>query len=267
MSGSFLASGLYRTFRWLRHLVHVPYYVRALVRSNEIWLTVLSACVGVLAGMSVWVMTRSTLYAHRVLYALHNDGRLSGLVSLSPWRTVLMPCLGGAVLGLFGLALARRFSHRPVDPIEANALRGGRMSVRDSAIVAFQTFLSNGSGASLGLEAGFTQIAAALGSGCGRLFRVRRADLRILVGCGAGGAIAAAFNAPIAGAFYAFELVIGTYSLVNLAPVAVASIAAVGTGHLLGGMSATVPLLPHGRLRRVRPCPFWHWVFSAVWSG
>jgi len=243
-----LASGFRRTFDWLRHVVHVPYYVRALVRSNEIWLTVLAAGIGILAGLSVWVMTRSTLYAHRVLYALHNDGRLSGLASLSPWRTVLMPCLGGLVLGAFGVMLARRFSHRPVDPIEANALRGGRMSVRDSAIVAFQTFLSNGSGASLGLEAGFTQIAAALGSRCGRLFRVRRSDLRILVGCGAGGAIGAAFNAPIAGAFYAFELVIGTYSLVNLAPVAVAAVAAVGTAHFLGGVSTTLTLLPHAPL-------------------
>ena len=229
-------------------MVHVPYYVRALVRSNEIWLTVLSSCVGVLAGLSVWIMTRATLMAHRVLYNLHNDGRLSGLATLDPWRCVLVPCLGGLVLGGFGLLVARRFRHRPVDPIEANALHGGRMSVRDSAIVAFQTFLSNGSGASLGLEAGFSQIAAALGSRCGAIFRVRRADMRILVGCGAGGAIGAAFNAPIAGAFYAFELVIGTYSLVNLAPVAVASISAVGIVRLLGGVTATVTLLPHESL-------------------
>ncbi len=253
MSGSFLASGFSRTVRGLalkrlRLGVPVPYYVRALVRSNEIWLTVLSSCVGALAGICVWLMTCSTLAAHRWLYALHNDGRLSGLASLAPWRTLVMPCLGGLVLGLFGLLIAKRFRHRPVDPIEANALHGGRMSVRDSTIVAFQTFLSNGSGASLGLEAGFTQIAAALGSFCGRLFRVRRADLRILVGCGAGGAIGAAFDAPIAGAFYAFELVIGTYSLVNLAPVAVACIAAVGTAHLLGGVSTTLSLLPHPQL-------------------
>lgn len=226
-------------------MVHVPYYARALVRSNEIWLTVLSCCVGALAGLSVWVMTHATLLAHRILYDLHNDGRLSGLTVLAPWRRVLVPCLGGLVLGGVGVLVARRFRHRPVDPIEANALHGGGMSLRDSAIVALQTFLSNGCGASLGLEAGFSQIAAAFGSRCGTLFRVRRADMRILVGCGAGGAIGAAFNAPIAGAFYAFELVIGTYSLVNLAPVAVASISAVGVARLLGGVTATVTLLPH----------------------
>ncbi|MDR6183985.1 CIC family chloride channel protein [Asaia bogorensis NBRC 16594] len=248
-----MGSGFHRTarrqaFKRIRHRVHVPYYALALVRSNEIWLTVLSSCVGIFAGLSVWLMTRATLLAHRLLYDLHNDGRLSGLDRLDPWRTVLMPCLGGLALGMFGLIVARRYRHRPVDPIEANALHGGRMSVRDSAIVAFQTFMSNGCGASLGLEAGFSQIAAALGSRCGALFRVRRADMRILVGCGAGGAIGAAFDAPLAGAFYAFELVIGTYSLVNLAPVAIASISAVGVVRLLGGVTATVTMLPHAAL-------------------
>jgi CIC family chloride channel protein len=86
---------------------------------------------------------------------------------------------------------------------------------------------SNGVGASVGLEAGYTQIGAALASRAGRSFRVRRNDLRLLVGCGAAGAIAAAFNAPLAGAFYAFELVIGTYTLAALAPVIIASIVAV----------------------------------------
>ena len=68
---------------------------------------------------------------------------------------------------------------------------------------------------------------AATASALGRAFRVRRNDLRLLVGCGAAGAIAAAFNAPLTGAFYAFELVIGTYSLATLAPVVMSAICAV----------------------------------------
>ena len=62
---------------------------------------------------------------------------------------------------------------------------------------------------------------------------MRRNDLRLLVGCGAAGAIAAAFNAPLTGAFYAFELVIGTYSLATLAPVVVAAITAVSVVRVL----------------------------------
>ena len=79
-------------------------------------------------------------------------------------------------------------------------------------------------GASVGLEAGYTQLASGIASRIGRAFRLRRADLRILVGCGAAGGIAGAFGAPLAGAFYAFELVIGNYSVTSLAPVAIAAL-------------------------------------------
>ena len=149
------------------------------------------------------------------------------MVELNPIRTVAVPTLGGLLIGLLGLVIVRYRPRRAVDPIEANALYGGRMSLNDSLIVVVQTILSNGVGASVGLEAGYTQIGSALASRFGRMFRVRRNDLRLLVGCGAAAAIAGAFNAPLTGAFYAFELVIGTYSLGTFAPVAVAAIVAV----------------------------------------
>ncbi len=146
-----------------------------------------------------------------------------------------MPILGGLLMGALGLALARWWPRRATDPIEANALYGGQMSVIDSLIVVVQCMISNGGGASVGLEGGYAQIGGAFGSKSGRSFRVRRSDLRVLVGCGAGGAIAAAFNAPLTGAFYGFELVIGTYTLATLAPVVMSAIAAVLTDRLLTG--------------------------------
>ncbi|HEY2758609.1 MAG TPA: chloride channel protein, partial [Pseudolabrys sp.] len=77
---------------------------------------------------------------------------------------------------------------------------------------------------SVGLEAGYTQLASGIASWLGRSFRLRRGDLRTLVGCGAAAAIAGAFGAPLGGAFYAFELVIGTYSIASLAPVGMAAL-------------------------------------------
>ena len=148
---------------------------------------------------------------------------------------MLVPAIGGLLLGLSGLALARWWPRRAVDPIEANALYGGQMSMRDSIVLVGQTMLSNGVGASIGLEAGFAQIGSAVASKAGRGFRVRRNDLRLLVGCGAGAAIAAAFNAPLTGAFYGFELIIGTYTLATLAPVVMSAICAVSVMRLLTG--------------------------------
>ncbi|MFW7268096.1 chloride channel protein [Gluconacetobacter sp. Hr-1-5] len=228
---------------------YVPRLLRALVRADELWLVVLAACVGCGAGVLVSVMNHATLLAHRLLFAAPGEGRISGLAAIIPLRAVLVPTLGGLALGLLGIFIARWAPGRPVDPIEANALHGGRMSMRDSAIVALQTVLSNAVGASVGLEAGFSQIGAATGSRLGRMFRVRREDLRLLVGCGAAGAIGAAFDAPLAGAFYAFELVIGTYSLANLAPVAAASICAIGVTRLLHSAAPGVTVVLPAILR------------------
>ena len=215
-------------------LGNVPQTLRALVRADEIWLVVLAAFVGLAAGLVVVGMAEAAQLMHRVLFRLAPGDYLSSAIAIDPWRALAVPTLGGLVLGGAGWALARWLPRRTIDPIEANALYGGRMSLPDSAIVVGQTVWSNGVGASVGLEAGYAQIGSALASWVGRSFRVRRSDLRLLVGCGAAGAIAAAFNAPLTGAFYAFELVIGTYSLATLAPVVMAAICAVSVMRVLG---------------------------------
>jgi CIC family chloride channel protein len=162
-------------------------------------------------------------YMHQVIFGLDPGERLSGRVSLDPLRAFLPPCLGGLLFGLVSAYITRRRGTE-VDPIEANALHGGRMSMRGSLIVAAQTVWSSGIGASVGLEAGYTQLASGIASAIGRSFRLRRSDMRILVGCGAAAAIAGAFGAPLGGAFYGFELVIGSYSIASLAPVGMASL-------------------------------------------
>ena len=214
-------------------VLHVPQRLRALVRADEIWLVVLAGLLGLLGGLCVAAMSGLSQTMHRVLFALGPHARLSGQMDVAAWRAILVPTAGGLLIGLTGLAIARWRPRRAIDPIEANALYGGRMSLRDSLILVGQTLLSNGSGASVGLEAGYAQIGAALASRGGQAFRVRRNDLRVLVGCGAAAAIAAGFDAPLTGAFYAFELVIGTYSLANLAPVVAAAIAGLSAARLL----------------------------------
>jgi CIC family chloride channel protein len=214
-------------------VVHAPQTLRALVRADEIWLVVLAAVVGVVAGLCVCAMGGITQLAHVWLFDLGDFERLSGQVRVDPLRAILVPSLGGLMVGGVGWVILRYHPRRAIDPIEANALYGGRMSLNDSLLVVLQTLLSTGVGASVGLEAGYTQLGSAFASRLGRSFRLRRSDLRLIVGCGAAAAIACAFNAPLTGAFYAFELVIGTYSLANLAPVMAAALSAVAVGRLL----------------------------------
>ncbi len=209
--------------------------LRALVRSSEAILVLVAALVGAGAGATVTGMSLLSQAAHVILFGIPLDVRLSAADHIAPWRAIAAPMFGGLALG--GVELLRRFTNArtTVDPIEANALRGGRMSLRDSLLVAGQTLISNGCGASVGLEAGYTQIGAGLGSRLGIALRLRRSDLRILVGAGAAGAISAAFGAPITGAFYAFELVIGVYSVANVGSVMAASLAAWLMSQALGG--------------------------------
>jgi CIC family chloride channel protein len=209
---------------WHIPTFEVPSSLRALVRARESSLVMLGALLGALAGMLVAAMSFAVTLMHTALFGVPLSERLSAMQSLDPYLAVLVPTLGGLAFGLALMVLARRRPAREVDPIEANALHGGRMSLRGSFIVTLQTIWSSGVGASVGLEAGYTQLASGFASWIGQAFRLRRRDLRVLVGCGAAGAIAGAFGAPLGGAFYAFELVIGSYSVTSLAPVGIAAL-------------------------------------------
>src|ERR1700752_33753 len=98
------------------------------------------------------------------------------------------------------------------------------MSLIGSIVVAAQTVWSSGVGASVGLEAGYTQFASGIASRIGIAFRLRRGDLRIMVGCGAAAGIAGAFGAPLAGAFYGFDVIICCYRTATLAPVGISAL-------------------------------------------
>jgi len=217
--------------------LEAPQRLRAFVRAHETSLVILAILIGITGGVVVVAMSVAVAALHAVLFDISIRERLSSQIAIDPWRALLVPTVGGLLLGLAFLVLARFRPAREIDPIEANALHGGRMSFRGSVIVALQTVWSSGVGASVGLEAGYTQLASGLAASLGRAFHLRRADQRIMVGCGAAAAIAGAFGAPLAGAFYAFELVIGGYTPASLTPVGVAAVAGYFVTHGFGALS------------------------------
>jgi len=203
------------------------------VRARESSLIGLAALVGVVAGLVVALMGTAVDLIHEVLFNLQHGERLSARLSLNPILALSVPLLGGILFGISSELIRRWRPEREIDPIEANALHGGRMSLLGSIIVAAQTVWSSGVGASVGLEAGYTQLASGIASRIGNAFRLRRGDLRILVGCGAAAGIAGAFGAPLAGAFYGFELIIGSYSPSGLAPVGISALVGFLVAHAL----------------------------------
>ena len=208
------------------------------LRDSDLFFLVLALAAGIAAGIAVVLIDLLLALLRWIAFGTGFEGHLTD-VDLGPARILMMPVLGGALVGLTSALLRRWRPREVVDAIEANALLGGRMSVADSIGLVAATLLSGGFGASVGMEAAYTQLGAALASRLGRSVELRRDDVRTLVGCGAAGAIAAAFNAPLTGAFYAFELIIGSYTLQTLAPVGIAAL----TGALVvRGLVGSTPI-------------------------
>jgi len=161
------------------------------LRSNEPTQIFVCAVTGSAVGALVAGLHWLVDFLHQVGFAVSGDHSLSTGIGVDPMRIMIVPAVGGLALGLGALIMRRFRSNEVVDPIEANALHGGRMSFRGSVIVALQTVWSSGVGGSVGLEAGYTQLASGLAASLGRGFHLRRADQRVMVGCGAAAAIAA----------------------------------------------------------------------------
>jgi chloride channel protein, CIC family len=237
-------------FARIRHIVdrkgssRLLVRIRVLLRSNEFYLIPLALVIGTLAGAIVTLMAEIAQIAHVAIFGIPVDVRLSANAYVSPWAALIAPALGGLSLGIMEWSRRRMKISNAVDPIEANALRGGHLSMRDSVVVSSQTMISNGCGASVGLEAGYTQIGSGVASLLGRFLNLRRNDLRLIVGCGAAAAIAAAFGAPITGAFYACELIVGVYAVGSAAPILAASLAGALTAQWLGGAPYSLEV-PH----------------------
>lgn len=206
--------------------------LRRRLRESEAAFIGLAAIVGLAAGVATNLIG---LVAHLIQHLFYGVAvnRLSAIGSIHhPWKLLALP-LGGLLM-VAGNHYLRRRSTGQIDVVEANALHGGRIPWIDNLIVSAQTIVSNGFGASVGLEAAYAQAGGGIASLLGQWFALRRNDLRVLVGAGAGAGIGAAFGAPLAGAFYAFEIVIGAYTPAAIAPVAAATLASAFVTRSLG---------------------------------
>lgn len=226
-------------------------WLRRRLGNDDLFIILLAVLTGTVAGLGVIALRGLVVVFHHLLYAvpLHEHALLR--VDVPGWRIVAVLGAGGLLYGVVSLLIRRRQPREPFDAIEANALHGGVMPMRDSIVIAGMTVGSVGLGASVGLEAGVTQLGAAAASWVGQQLRLNRSSLRTLVGCGAAAAIGAAFNAPLAGVFYALELVVGGYAVAALVPVVVASISGTLMARLIFGTApifyiVSVPFL-HAR--------------------
>jgi chloride channel protein, CIC family len=167
-------------------------------------------------------------------------GSSAGLVETAEllpwWARIAVPTVGGVIAGTLLWAGSRVLRQtRRVDYMEAVAVGNGQLSSRAALLQAASSFFSIGSGASVGREGPLVQLAAAVASKIGRWTRAPVPRLRLLVACGAAAGIAAAYNAPIAGALFVAEVVLGSIAMESFGPLIVSSVVSdATTRHFLG---------------------------------
>lgn len=198
---------------------------RALERlriGDQTFLVLLAAVIGTLAGLGAVAF----LVLIRLVEALF-FGVLYSAMAPAPYLIFLLPTLGGLAIGPLIRFFPREAKGDGVPAaMESVALHGGIMRPRTVALRTVAAAVTIGSGGSVGREAPIAQIGAALGSTVGQFLRVSGERMRSLVGCGAAGGIAAVFNAPMGGVFFALEVLLGDFSAQTFAPIVIASVVA-----------------------------------------
>ncbi|MEU4244678.1 chloride channel protein [Actinoplanes sp. NPDC026619] len=195
-------------------------------------LQVLAVGIGLGAGLGAAAF-RTLLEAATQIFSGHADyaavagAANSHLPWLGRWFVLFTPVVAGLVYGPLVYAFAREArGHGVPEVMYAVAESGGRIRPRVAVVKALASALCIGGGGSVGREGPIVQIGSALGSALGQVLRLPESRLRLLVGCGAAGGIAATFNTPIAGVFFALELILADFAIESFAAVVLAAVAA-----------------------------------------
>jgi CIC family chloride channel protein len=221
--------------RWWRYLP-LPSSWRARardwVRGSPTGLLMLALAVGGGAGMGA-VAFRYLILAFTHAFTGYADYSSQGHAAyghfhgIGFWFVILAPAAAGLLYGPLIYWFAREArGHGVPEVMLAVAESGGRIRPQVAVVKSLASALCIGGGGSVGREGPIVQIGSALGSTLGQLTRVPESRMRILVACGAAGGISATFNAPIAGVFFALELILRDFEAESFGVVVLASFAA-----------------------------------------
>jgi CIC family chloride channel protein len=214
-----------RLTSWLAMVARFGADWRRLARNEHFVLSFLAVALGVLAAYGSIVFRLAIGAVQRFAFDAESERLFSAANQLAWWQIMLAPAFGGLIIGLFvHFAMPGRRNRGVAEVIEAGALHGGRMPLWAGVGAALASATSIGFGASVGREGPVVHLGATLSAWIARQFRFGHSTALTLLGCGVASAVAASFNAPIAGVFFALEVVVGTYALAAFTPVVIASV-------------------------------------------
>ncbi len=172
-----------------------------------------------------------------------SDNFVQAVVDAPFYMKLLVPAIGGLIVASFVNKYAKEAKgHGVPEVMEAVASKSGIIRIRVVLVKAFASAISIGTGAAVGREGPIVQIGSAFGSSLGQLFQVSARRMNTFIGCGAAAGIAATFNAPIAGAIFASEVILGDFSAAAIGPIIISSVfGTIVSRSLFGNYPAFVP--------------------------
>ncbi len=218
-------------------LLTSAYFERMRLTRNT-FMIIVAIIIGLLAGFAA--IGIRFLIKEISLLSFQGPGTILENIFSTPWYWVLIiPAIGGLIVGPIIYFLAPEAKgHGVPEVMQAILLKGGNIRPRVAFIKAIASSITIGTGGSVGREGPIIQIGSSLGSMVGQFFRVPSKRLKTLVGCGAAAGIAAAFNAPIAGALFAVEIILMDFAIAQFSPIVIASVTATVVSHTFEGKFA-----------------------------
>ncbi len=198
----------------------------------------LAALVGILGGFGA-LFFKKLIFSLQALFWSTRDMSPDSLAAVAWYRRLLLPAVGGAIVGPLIYFLAREARGHGVPEVMIAVIT--RNSVIRPIVVVVKSVasaISIASGGSVGREGPIVQIGAAIASTAGQMLRLHPVQLKTLVGCGVSAGIAATFNAPMAGTLFALELIVADFGLSAFTPILVSAVGATAvTRHFHGNIT------------------------------
>ena len=200
-------------------------------KSYDIW--ILAIVVGLLSGLAAVLLKQSIHLLHNLVAGVSSGGRL-------PWLYLVTPGVGMLLSLLFVRYVVRdNIGHGVTRVLRAISRNEAQIKPHNTWSSLVSSAVTIGLGGSVGAEAPIVYTGAAIGSNIARLLGLEYKQMTILLGCGAAGAIAGIFKAPIAGVLFTLEILMLNISMTSMLPLLFSSVSATMVTYLLMGDTVT----------------------------
>lgn len=213
----------------------VQEYLQKLKMTEHLYMMIIAAIIGIIGGFGA-VVIKYTIHFISDLTFFGGVNLIDSVVKTPWYLVILIPAIGGLIVGpLVHFFAPETRGHGIPEVMHAVLTKGGIIRPRVAVVKAIASAVTIGTGGSVGKEGPIVHIGSSIGSMIGQFLRVPSSRLKVLVGCGAAAGIAGAFNAPVAGALFAIEIILMDFAVSSFSPIVISSVIATVVSHSFVG--------------------------------